>query len=149
MSKIGFTGTREGMTIDQWYRVEWLLFRRFETGKPNEWHDGDCIGADTQAHGAVERLGMNAFDIVTHGHPCNLPGDVRAFNEYDRMHEVKPPLVRNRDIVDAVDLMIAAPGGFEEVMKGSGTWATIRYARRNKKRLIIVWPDGTFTEEGA
>lgn len=149
MSKIGFTGTREGMTTDQWYRVEWWLFRKFEGGVVNEWHDGDCIGADTQAHGVVERLMQSAFKIERHGHPCNLPGDVRAFNEYDVHYDVKPPLVRNRDIVDAVDLMIAAPKEYDEVFRGSGTWATIRYARRNKKPLIIVWPDGTHDAEGA
>jgi hypothetical protein len=147
--KIGFTGTREGMTTDQWYRVEWLLFRKFEGGKLNEWHDGDCIGADSQAHGVVERLARQAFLVKLIGHPCNLPGDVRAFNEFNEVCEVKPPLVRNRDIVDAVDLMIAAPKEYDEVIRGSGTWAMIRYARRNNKPLIIVWPDGNYVAEGA
>jgi outer membrane protein insertion porin family len=55
------------------------------------------------------------------------------------------PLDRNRAIVDSCDVLIACPKGPEE--QRSGTWATVRYARKQKKRIVIIWPDGEVTEE--
>jgi hypothetical protein len=145
--KIGFTGTRKGMTLAQWTTVQRFMHDLFEWGQVNEFHSGDCIGADTQAYGSANELKKNQkYDIVQHGHPCNMP-KMRSYEEFDREHPIKPPLVRNRDIVNESDVMIAAPHEYEEVIRGSGTWATIRYARLQLKRLIIVWPDGTSTEE--
>jgi hypothetical protein len=52
--------------------------------------------------------------------------------------------LRNRHIVDEVDLMFAKQLQNEEIVR-SGTWCTIRYAARSKVKrlLVIVWPDGT------
>lgn len=144
--RVGFTGTRAGMAIDQWQTfVERIL--DFEM---TEWHDGDCIGADTQAHAVVRRFmhEVPEFNPKMHGHPCNL-SKYRAYNEYDFVHPVRAPLVRNRDIVVASDVMFAAPREYEEVLKGSGTWATIRHTRLKKVRLVIIWPDGSFHDNGA
>lgn len=60
----------------------------------------------------------------------------------DVVHEPRPPLERNRDVVDASDVLLACPGGMAEEQR-SGTWATIRYARKAGKPVVIVWPDGT------
>lgn len=142
--RVGFTGTREGMAIDQWQTfVEKIL--DFEM---SEWHDGDCVGADTQAHGVVRGFMREVPDFTPklYGHPCNL-SKYRAHNEYDFVHPAKAPLVRNRDIIQASDVIFAAPKEYAEVFRGSGTWATIRYARRVKRNLYIIWPDGTFTHE--
>lgn len=142
--KVGFTGTREGMTVVQWEQFEHLVTQLEDL---TEFHDGDCLGADTQAHATVRHLG---YRPEMHGHPCNLY-KYRSHNEYDVTYPVKAPLVRNRDIVRNVDLMFAAPKEFEEVMRGSGTWATIRYAKQAKVPLIVVFPDGTeerFNYEG-
>jgi hypothetical protein len=145
--RIGFTGTREGMTIAQWEKVQYLLEDSFVRNMTNEWHDGDCIGADSQAFNTV--LQIEGISVTTVSHPCNLGEKVRAGNQHDITHPIYPPLVRNRHIVDSVDMMIAAPQGYDEVLKGSGTWATIRYAERKQKRLLIVWPDGTHEEHNA
>lgn len=142
--RVGFTGTRAGMAIDQWQTfVEKIL--DFEM---TEWHDGDCVGADTQAHEAIRGFMREVPDFTPklYGHPCNLD-KYRAYNEYDFVHPAKAPLVRNRDIVQASDLMFAAPKEYEEVFRGSGTWATIRHTRLKKKRLLIIWPDGTLSDE--
>jgi hypothetical protein len=53
-----------------------------------------------------------------------------------------PFLKRNKNIVDYTDLLVACPNGFEEVIR-SGTWATWRYAVKQEKLWIIIWPDGT------
>ncbi len=56
-------------------------------------------------------------------------------------------MVRDKDIVNPAERMIAAPAGTTEELR-SGTWATIRYARKKKVPLSIVWPDGTISYEG-
>ena len=48
-----------------------------------------------------------------------------------------PPLVRNRNIVRAVDIMIAAPATDKEELR-SGTWATVRYCRQARKPVIML-----------
>lgn len=147
MSKIGYTGTREGMTVDQWAKVQALLAEHFQPFVLNEFHDGDCVGGDTQAHAAAcAVVRSRGWNLKMHGWPCNLE-KFRAWNDYDILHKVMPPLTRNRFIVQNADLMIAGPKEYVEVFRGSGTWATIRYARRLGKHLIIVWPDGTVSEE--
>lgn len=148
MTSIGFTGTRSGMTIEQWKTVEHLLWLRFASVEgPHEWHDGDCVGADSQAHAIVEKINKSVSDPVKlHGHLPNHD-QYRAFKDFDVEHEPKAYLARNRDIVAASDVMLAAPGESYEVQRGSGTWATIRHARLKEKPLILIWPDGTFTIE--
>ena len=104
-------------------------------------HLGDCIGADAEAYEEAVRLG-----IKTVGHPPDNASK-RAFCEYDEERPPKPYLARNRDIVmEGIDGLIAAPKEFVEVLR-SGTWATVRYARKAGRRIWIVMPDGTIKEE--
>jgi hypothetical protein len=53
--------------------------------------------------------------------------------------------VRNHRIVDMTRVLVACPDGEER--QHSGTWATVRYARKRGKWIIIVYPDGTVREE--
>ena len=61
------------------------------------------------------------------------------------MRKPKPYLERNKDIVDETGLLIATPKG-EEIVR-SGTWSTIRYARKNHKKIIIIMPNGNLRFE--
>ena len=126
--KMGFTGTRKGMTNAQKLQVtEWLLGQA-------ELHHGDCIGADEQAHRIAYR------NLIITIHP---PSDEkqRAFcTGADIVREPAPYLARNHSIVDETDILVAAPDSPEKLR--SGTWATIRYARKMGKPLFIVMPDG-------
>lgn len=54
---------------------------------------------------------------------------------------IKPPLVRNHDIVDSTELLIACPKEQVEVLR-SGTWATIRYARKKEITVWLIDPEG-------
>lgn len=126
--KVGFTGTQRGMTAEQLRTVEKLL----EALKPKEMHHGDCIGADSQFHSVQ----VKALRVI---HPPDVPKK-RAFCSGELRAE-KPYLERNRDIVNETDCMIATPSGRTEMVR-SGTWATIRYARKVSKPLTIVYPDG-------
>lgn len=132
MTRIGFTGTQAGMTKAQATCVMREILARMPLGV---FHHGDCIGADAQAHDAALMAGAQI-----HIHPCDIPA-LRGWKTADYASCPKRPLDRNRDIVEAVDVMIAAPRMFIEELR-SGTWATIRYTRKMRKPLVIVWPDG-------
>jgi hypothetical protein len=134
---IGFTGTQSGMTEAQQATVHRLLL---DLGA-GAVHHGDCIGADDEADTIARELG-----IVIHLHP---PTDrtKRAFNVIDvDLYPEKPYLERNRDIIDACEALIAAPKETTETLR-SGTWSTVRYARKQGKPVHICWPDGSVSEE--
>lgn len=137
--EVGFTGTQTGTGDDQLGSlieiVEGLDFEKA--------HHGDCIGADEEFH-VILRMVAEHVHIV--GHPPSNP-KYRAFCDFDFTHDEHEFLVRNRHIVRASDLMIACPSGTKEIMRGSGTWATIRYARKEGVPLVIIWPNGTCTYE--
>lgn len=127
--KMGFTGTRKGMTDWQKRRLrEWLRVFR-----PDEFHHGDCVGADAQAHKIVRET-LPGCRIVAH--PSDMPR-FRARCKADETFAPQPPLVRNGVIVALTDEMVAAPETDEEQSR-SGTWATVRYARHYARRVEIL-----------
>lgn len=130
---VGFTGTRKGITKPQVNRVTQALYSLGTT-----WFvHGGAIGADRTVHYVAQDIG-----IKIRIRPAEVCKDTTKIIVVDEIMEVKPPLERNRDIVNDVQYMLACPFGFEEEQR-SGTWATIRYARLIHKPLAIIWPDGT------
>ncbi len=103
------------------------ILRYFHRGL---FHHGDCIGADAEAHDIARE-----FSYGVEIHPP-LESRKRAWCSSMLVHDPKPYLERNHDIVDACHLLIACPAG-PEVMR-SGTWATIRYARRTGVPVVII-----------
>ncbi len=132
--KIGFTGTQRGMSEAQRISFEAGLRLMFE-GLSDEFHHGDCIGADAQAHTIAEKIG---FIMVLHP---PIDPKKQAHCEGDFSRKPKPYIERNHDIVDETELLIATPGEPTEQLR-SGTWATIRYARKLRRRLVIIGPEG-------
>lgn len=128
---IGFTGTRHGMTPRQLAALDAEL-RRHSSGAL---HHGDCIGADEQACGLAKGLA-----IPTVCHPPKNP-KLRAFTKNTVTLPEQGYLARNRDIVDASEMLIAAPSSETEEIT-SGTWYTIRYARKRQKPILILSPAG-------
>lgn len=149
---IGFTGNRKGMSenqFDAFVNVIHTLMRTSDT--PNEFHHGDCEGSDSNAHEIIEALRTEYdYDIKIVVHP---PWDekARAFckiKETDELRHPGPYLMRNHDIVDDCDIMIACPSSVKEVLR-SGTWATVRYTRESSKSLMLLFPSGAqVLEEG-
>ena len=135
--RIGFTGTQVGMTFDQKITLVSILRRL----KPSEFHHGDCIGSDEEAHELVRTLnnswGLRCLIVI---HP---PDDdsKRALCAGDETREPKPYLERNHDIVADVDLLIATPKSDAEQLR-SGTWATVRHARKQSRMTCIILPNG-------
>lgn len=134
--KIGFTGTQEGMPNKQIDNFV-VIFSWFYTRHPYgiEVHQGQCIGADEQITYLVKK--MPGVWVVSHP-----PLDTRRTHtiECDEVREPFPFIERNHNIVDSVSMLLAAPRSRKEELR-SGTWATVRYARKMNKPLEMVWPD--------
>jgi hypothetical protein len=135
--RIGLTATRDGLAPLQ----AQSLFRFFKHLKPGELHEGVCIGGDEQAWVMAKSLGWR-----TVGHPGKVPARLQGrVLDRDEVRLGRPPLDRNRDIVDETEELVALPKGPEELR--SGTWSTVRYARKLGRQITIIWPDGTVTVE--
>jgi len=132
-----FTGTREGMTLGQMGAVRELL----DQARPDRVHHGCAEGADREFH-AMTVAGTRDL------YPCNVEQYEWARANCaagDVIHPIEAPLVRNRQMVDKSTLIIAAPRTRVEEQR-SGTWATVRYARRVKRDrlhvvLAVIGPD--------
>ena len=140
---VGFTGTQRGMSVNQLRAVKAILAVISLVDDHDQqylrFHHGDCIGADAQAHDIAVAEGY--IPII---HPP-IDDKKRAFCEALRPQNIrnpKPYLERNHDIVDDCSLLIATPGEVTEQLR-SGTWATIRYARKIGRALAIIYPDGS------
>lgn len=143
---VGFTGTQRGMTRPQVFAVVRDLVSG--TSFPNWVQHGDCMGSDEEFHAVCLTFGIS-IGI----RPCNI--------EAKRAHckilcsgwvaPPMPPLHRNIQMVASVNKLIATPAQPYEYQR-SGTWATIRAARKRKKRdvlfeYVVFGPDGEAIEE--
>jgi len=133
---LGFTGTRRGMTKAQLGTIEqWVKIIR-----PNSVVHGCCWGADMQFHDLCSTLMVkialrpsNRQDLIP-----GLGGCVWS------IAPAEEPLVRNRKIVADAQWLLAAPAEEQEILR-SGTWATIRYARKKPgMNVTVVYPSGRY-----
>jgi hypothetical protein len=137
----GFTGTRYGMTTHQKIHVRALLHLSLQEPGPHVFHHGDCIGSDYQATEIAAELGY-----ITIAHPGINPRKpdslaTRAGHPSTLTLPAFPFLVRDRHIVDACQRLIATPAQDIE-MQRSGTWTTVRYARKKSVPVEVVWLNG-------
>lgn len=133
MSIVGFTGTRMGMTAAQM-----STFARLRTElQLTVFHHGDCVGADAEAHDLVVGGGS---PVEVHVHPP-VDDTHRAWKKGDVEHKPLTHFARNRAIVIASDVLMAASASPERLTRG-GAWYTIDYARKLGKPVVILWPDG-------
>jgi len=127
---IGFTGTQKGMTQHQ--KEQFVL--KMQELIPVEFHHGDCVGADEEAHNIIREFFPNGVIIYVHppiaiSKQANMCGDIH--------YAAESYLKRDKVIVDSTDCLIAAPRSNTEILR-SGTWATIRYARKKNKPVFIL-----------
>ena len=130
---VGFTGTQIGMTNIQKRKVKKALDKLSQNH--DVFHHGDCIGADSEAHSMAVNSG---FSITLH--PPSI-STKRAFCKADEERVPLDYLRRNLEIVKDSDILLAAPRGMNEETR-SGTWSTIRKARKLGKRIMIIFPNG-------
>lgn len=144
--KLGFTGTQEGMTQAQRWVVEGFI----DSTLWSEMHNGDCVGADLEAACVAWRRKIGGpLPIVLHP-PLNPQKraniDLQKPNACSRICSPRDYLDRNRDIVDESEVLLATPKSTVEEIR-SGTWYTIRYARKLRRPICIVFPDGSLCHE--
>lgn len=134
---IGFTGTSKGMSEHQFRRLTqfMLSISRTHSSASLVLHHGDCIGADAVAHEIAVGFG---WDVVKH--PSTIAGK-RAYCKGGITWPAKPPLQRNKEIVEVSSILIACPYQRNEVLR-SGTWATIRYAKARNRRVVHIFREG-------
>lgn len=138
---VGFTGTRVGLTDAQKGALASFL---------RSWHvlalvHGDCVGADEQCDVIAVEIGISRVL-----RPCTIDA-MRAHCERHGGHVLKiykpePPLMRNERIVYDSHIVLAGVHGPETTR--SGTWSTVRHARRQRKHVITIFPSGQIKHEG-
>jgi hypothetical protein len=141
---VGFTGTRNGMTPPQRETVGRLL----QSLRPDKTRDGLGVGADAEFAALAASLSPRPFLV---GHPgVSSRGGGNERRGDDARHDIvlaeQTHFKRNRVIVDNSDVLVAAPP-CQPLPESGGTAYTVGYARKVAKPLVVVWPDGTTTEE--
>lgn len=147
---VGFTGSQHGMTNFQREELSKLLI----LNECSEFHHGDCIGSDEQANMIAVVAGITIFCIHPPDNPNKrafcfdkdklthhlaIPIDKYAEGIHVKWYPTMGYLERNKKIVDSVSIMIAAPKEYRNTVR-SGTWSTIRYAWKTKKKNLIIIP---------
>ena len=148
ISAISFTGSRHGCTAPQFA----ALTRHLEAVRENQISQtmtaihGGCIGADRQFHDICrERLWGTAVRIVIHP-ASNVPKELTDWSDADELLPARSTREQNEAIVRAArGLLLACPAGVENDpgQLRSGTWQTVRMARRLGVGLVVVMPDGS------
>lgn len=126
MVNVGFTGTRYGMSDRQKQQLRMLL--RTFSRQIDEFHHGCARGADTEAVAILN--GIRTTWPADAGHVVEVPHPPKSQTPPDL-------LARNRAIVLAVQILIAAPQDDDERIR-SGTWYTVRQARRWAMPVITL-----------
>lgn len=129
---VGFTGSREGMSERQKRDFE----NTMKTLAPSVFRHGACVGADREAHDIVRGLfPASVCAIAVYPSTNARMTDQFCIDDADELFPPRPALLRDKDIVDAAEYMVATPKTDHEILR-SGTWATIRMTERAKKPLI-------------
>lgn len=139
--RIAFTGTRKGLTTYQLGALQGWALDWFSAG--SRIMHGMAIGADAEFHRMLRRTFGSAADIE--GWPSDIKSQRDDLLSVDTRREPMRPLLRNLQIIQRADVLLAAPAEMEEQQRG-GTWSTIRAARRRgmteeNGKLEIFWPE--------
>jgi len=125
--KAGFTGSRNLKLTDTQKQT---LTEFINNMKITELHHGDCVGADADIHSFL-RSEFPEIKIIIHP---PIEEKHRAFCKGNVVLKAKDYMDRNRDIVDASEILFALPQANSNPR--SGTLATIRYSE--KKRITVI-----------
>ena len=125
--RIGFTGSRHGLNEEQKREIVGFL----DNHENMIVSHGDCVGADAEFHAlCVQYRKMHSEkQLAIHLFPPNVP-TMRAYCTADVLMSEKPYLERNADIVRNSDVLLACPVDKNKEEWRSGTWSTVRKARK-------------------
>jgi hypothetical protein len=140
---VSITATSAGLTEQQRMQFVDLCFALDEP--IDELHHGDCIGGDDELDDLAARQGLCRMIVM---HPASgsaahkrAHANLRNWPYPRELRDPAPPIERDHIMVDSTELTIALPRSMQEERR-SGTWATIRYAKRTGAHLAIIYPDG-------
>ena len=131
---LGFTGTREPLTNDRNESLFRALRKAYNKGF-RVLHHGDAIGSDALAHKLASKIG---FEIVVHP---SVNSKQRAYVKAKKNVTIlapRPSLKRNMDIVNESAMLIARPIDPDKEELRSGTWHTVRCARKKGIKIKMV-----------
>lgn len=131
---IGFTGREMSRQQDRWAQN---LVAQLPPGSMI--HHGGCVGADEDFH----CIARSAGHFVT-VHPPAIPTLRMPHDPNAVWLDDKPDFDRDRDIVDAVEWLIATPDGPPRA--GSRTWYTVDYSLERGVPVSICYPNGRVEE---
>ena len=134
---IGFTGNRYGLSVEQ----KTLIVEIFDNYNDKDivvLH-GDCIGSDADFNDICIKYKkiypMKNFKIHIYP-PTN--DKLRAFCAGDFIANPKQYLERNKNIVLNSNVLIGCPIDKNKPILRSGTWSTIRLAKKHNKQLLLL-----------
>jgi hypothetical protein len=135
---LGFTGTRKGLSKAQRSALPYALCAI----RADQVIHGGAMGADTEFG-----TWTGSVEVVIY------PASAERY-EYWRCVQspwltINPPikpLVRNVIIANRCDHLLACPAEMVEQQR-SGTWATVRYARKAGKPITLLLPDGSIQKD--
>jgi hypothetical protein len=99
---------------------------------------GEARNADSIANDMAKAKGYYIY-----GRPANI-SDHRC--DVDDRAEPRRPLDRDWDIAEDANTLVAMPANEKEEVR-SGTWATVRYARKLNAPIVIIKPNGDVDRE--
>lgn len=131
---LSFTGTQRGLDPSQLEAVAGVLASGVELLV-----HGGCIGADDEADQLAAELGIDRLVFPSTRLDKRVADEVLRDRKGSRVtiREAMEPLKRNRLIVKYGQKLVACPYEREEVVR-SGTWATVRYAQRIGRGVVIL-----------
>lgn len=139
--KIGFLGTLRGFTPLQ--RDAFIdLIKSMDI---DEFHHGDCIGSDEQAHDIIRLIApgceINIHPPAAELHRAHCEGDV----DFMELNYIK----RNYEIIDFADIIIACPDEGIDRSRRTGPnnpWRALEYVDDMEKHTFIISKTGEIEE---
>lgn len=148
---LGFTGTRKGLTPAQRAALPSVL-----ACLPERVLHGGAEGADEEFHkylysivnNQYSALSLEIYPTASRAHLWSDDWSIDKCWAEVIVHPQMNPLDRNRLIVARCDALLACPAEPKEVIR-SGTWMTIRAARKLGKPITLLFPDGSIQQENS
>ena len=136
---VGWTASRHGLSPIQQAVARIVLTDLRDRRGATTLHHGDCVGGD--AVGVLAALKLR-YRIV--GHPP-VETKLRAYLPTHEDRAALHYLARDQQIVNESSILLGWPNTEEEIAR-SGTWATIRMARRAGLPRLVITPSGRVFE---
>lgn len=132
--RVSVTASQAGITPKQYRDIEAYLLEH----RPTVLTHGGCIGGDDTIDLLAAQLGIYRFVFPSTITAKRIPDEVLRSRGKVFIFAPMPPLERNPKIVLAGDILLACPRQ-SEVLR-SGTWATVRQARKRHLPYKIFFP---------